>query len=274
MEKAQFQKLILDFYVKNRRDLPWRAKGKKRSDPYAILVSEVMLQQTQASRVVPKFLSFMKAFPTVQKLAYATTQEVLKEWQGLGYNRRGLFLHNSAKEIVARFGGIVPRNPEALESLPGIGPYTARAILAFAYNVAHPFIETNIRSVYIHHFFEGSAEKITDKELLKVITDTLPKENAREWYAALMDYGAYLKATLPNPSRRAKAHVKQKAFKGSVREVRGAILRLLTETGKITRTRLTKMLEQFEDERIEKAIEGLKKDGMISVAQSFVSIKK
>lgn len=272
MKKAQFQKFIWDFYAKNRRDLPWRAKGKKPSDPYAILVSEVMLQQTQASRVVPKFLSFMKAFPTVQKLASATTQEVLKEWQGLGYNRRGLFLHNSAKEIVTRFGGKVPRNPEDLESLPGIGPYTARAILAFAYNSAHPFIETNIRSVYIHHFFQDSVEKIADKELLKVITDTLPKENASDWYAALMDYGAHLKATLPNPSRRAKAHVIQKPFKGSVREVRGAILRFLTEEGKSTHLKLAKELAQFDRERIEKAMEGLEKDGMIVVSKTSVAL--
>lgn len=270
MKNSQFQKRIWDFYAKNRRDLPWRTREKKPSDPYAILVSEMMLQQTQAIRVIPKFLSFMKAFPTVQTLARATTQEVLKQWQGLGYNRRGLFLHKSAKEIVARFGGTVPSNPEELESLPGIGPYTARAILAFAYNVAHPFIETNIRSVYIHHFFEDSAEKITDKELLKVITDTLPKENAQEWYAALMDYGAHLKATLPNPSRRAKAHVKQTAFKGSVREVRGAIVRLVTEKGKISYTTLKKQLVQFDSERVEKAMEGLKKDKMIRVVKNNV----
>ncbi len=268
MKTAEFQKLIWDFYRKNKRDLPWRGVG----DPYAIMVSELMLQQTQASRVAPKFVSFMKKFPTAKKLAAASTSEVLTQWQGLGYNRRGLFLHKAAKEIISKFKGKIPRTPEELESLPGIGPYTARAILAFAYDLPHPFIETNIRSVYIHHFFEDSAEKISDTELLKVVTETLPKKNARDWYAALMDYGAHLKATLPNPSRKAKAHVKQAPLKGSVREVRGAILKVLAEKGSLSTKSLQKELARFDEERKKKAMEGLLKEGMIVSQKGRVSL--
>lgn len=225
-QRRKFIALIRRFYTKNRRDLPWR----RTTDPYHILVSEVMLQQTQVSRVEKKYSEFLRAFPTVKKLAAAPTSEVLKVWQGMGYNRRALALKHAAEVIVRKHKGKVPSDPTLLEALPGIGHYTARAICAFAFNHPDAFIETNIRRVYIHHFFSGKSD-ISDNELLPLIEATLDRKDPRIWYSALMDYGATLPKTTINPNRRSKHYTKQKPFKGSTREVRGKIIRTLTEHG-------------------------------------------
>lgn len=190
------------------------------------MVSEIMLQQTQADRVVGYWQTFLAALPTPQSLAKADTATLLSLWQGLGYNRRALALGKTGVAIVKNFSGNVPKTEEDLRSLPGIGPYTAGAIRAFAYNQPGVFLETNIRTVYIHHFF-ADQEKVTDNDLLPIVAATTDQKNPREWYWALMDYGAYLKKTTGNATKRSKTYSKQKAFKGSDRQVRGRIIRIL-----------------------------------------------
>jgi A/G-specific adenine glycosylase len=186
---AAFRRTVLTHFKKEgRHTLPWRAT----TDPYSITVSEIMLQQTQAGRVVEKYRAFLKRFPTVQSLARAQLPAVLALWSGLGYNRRAKFLHQMAKTIVSELGGKFPRTADGLEALPGIGPYTARAICAFAYNQPVAFIETNIRTVFIHHFFSDT-EKIPDATLLPIVEMVIDRKNPRQWYAALMDYGSSLK---------------------------------------------------------------------------------
>lgn len=219
-----FRRTIWSFWRKNRRDFPWRTTR----DPYAILVSEVMLQQTQTDRVVPKFGAFLKTFPTVRALARASLGDVLKAWQGLGYNRRARMLHACARELVERHAGVVPEDPEILTQLSGVGPYTARAVCVFAFQQARPMIETNIRRVYMHHFFSGRMG-VPDRELLPVIEQTMSTRRPHEWFAALMDYGAFLARSIDNPNKRSAGYVIQKPFRGSLREMRGKILRLMTE---------------------------------------------
>jgi A/G-specific adenine glycosylase len=240
------------------RDLPWR----RSRDPYEVLVSEVMLQQTQAPRVVPKFEAFIEAFPTAEALAAAPTAEVLAAWQGLGYNRRALSLKRAAETIVAEHGGRVPDTLEGLMALPGIGHATAAQVLAFAYNIGVPFIETNIRSVYLHEFFPG-AEGVPDAAVLPLVAATLDEEHAREWYWALMDYGTWLKATTPNPSRASKHHTKQGSFAGSNRQLRGRLLAALIERGGRSAEELADAVG-FERERVQQALEALQSEGFAS----------
>lgn len=206
-----------------REDLPWR----QTTDPYRILVSEVMLQQTQVSRVVPKYEAFIAAFPTVEVLANAPVDALLAAWQGLGYNRRALALKRAAELIVREHGGLVPAALEDLVALPGIGHATAAQILAFAFDTGVPFIETNIRAVYLHEFFPG-VEDVPDSAVLPLVAKTLDHARPREWFWALLDYGTYLKASTPNPSRRSRHHTRQSRFEGSNRQLRGRLLAELT----------------------------------------------
>lgn len=206
------------------RSFPWR----ETANPYRILVSEVMLQQTQVHRVVPKYRSFLKKFPTLRALAEATLGDVLREWSGLGYNRRAKMLHACAQKVAMEHRGIFPKTYEELLALPGVGPYTAGAILAFAFNTPRPLIETNIRTVFLFHYFPGR-EGVADAELMTHIERTLDRREPRLWYNALMDYGAWIKETYGNHNARSKSYVKQSKFKGSARELRGKILRVLGE---------------------------------------------
>jgi A/G-specific adenine glycosylase len=225
--EKKFITTVQQFYTEHgRHTLPWR----KTHNPYRILVSEIMLQQTQVERVIPKYQNFLKLFPTVEVLAAASLGQVLVAWQGLGYNRRAKMLHACAQVVVNDLGGIWPKTHSGLLALPGVGPYTASAVLAFAFNVPTPLIETNVRTVYIHHFFPNETN-VLDSALLPIIERTLDKENPRIWYASLMDYGSYLKATVGNKSRASKHHVKQSTFAGSNRQIRGAIIRLLGSCG-------------------------------------------
>lgn len=217
-----FRNIVMQHWrAHGRHTLPWR----RTDDPYAILVSEIMLQQTQVERVMPYFTRWMKQFPTVSSLARVPLSEVLKEWSGLGYNRRAKMLHECAKKIVTEHAGEVPRDFTALIALPGIGPYTAGAIRSFAFDEPSVLIETNIRAALIHHFFPH-AMKVSDRMLLPHAEKAMCGQNPRTWNAALMDYGAYIKKTNPNPSRRSAHHTKQEKFEGSLRQMRGAILRL------------------------------------------------
>lgn len=221
---SQFHQTVYDHYLKNgRHTLPWRHT----TDPYKILVSEVMLQQTQVDRVILKYKEFIKRFPNFKTLAAAPTSAVLTLWSGLGYNRRALYLHRTAKTVALGMGGVFPHLPTVSElvQLPGIGPNTAGAILAYAFNAPVVFIETNIRSVFIHHFFKS--QSVSDAQLLPLIQQTLDTKNPRLWYWALMDYGVFLKKQFKNPSRRSAHHTKQSKFEGSNRQMRGAVLKAL-----------------------------------------------
>lgn len=257
-KEVQFVATVWAYYAQGgRTHLPWR-KTKK---PYDILVSEVMLQQTQVDRVAPKFHLFLKLFPNVTALANAPLGRVLRAWQGLGYNRRAKMLHQCAKQIVEKYNGVFPKTYEGLVALPGIGPYTAGAVVAFAYNEAVPIIETNIRTVYLHHFFFDATD-VDDREIVRCIVRTLDTKKPRAWYYALMDYGAYLKKTLGNQNTRSKHYTKQSKFEGSDRQIRGAILRILTEHKK-TRMQFHSDLKQFEDVRIDAQLEKLEREGII-----------
>ncbi len=230
---SRFRKVVWAYYrAHGRHDLPWR----ETHDPYKILVSEVMLQQTQVERVIPFYKKFIKKFPTVRRLAAAPLSDVLKIWQGLGYNRRAKMLHQAAKEF-PRFDLVARSNlVETLEKLPGVGSYTARAVTAFAFNQDVVFVETNIRTAVIHHFFTDETgqhpvlAKISDKEIEKILREVLPKGKTREWYSALMDYGAFLKRSGISYNAKSKKYTKQSKFSGSLREARGAILRALAES--------------------------------------------
>jgi A/G-specific adenine glycosylase len=256
---GNFRRTVRAHYRKHRRDLLWR----RTADPYKILVSEIMLQQTQADRVVEKYRTFLKHFPTITALAEASLRDVLLEWQGLGYNRRAVMLHRTARAVVAQHGGKVPRTVEELEALQGIGRNTACAIAAFAYNQPVVFIETNIRSVFLHHFFPAAA-LVSDKEVLELIAVTLDKKNPREWYWALMDYGTFLKKLHQNPSRRSAHYKRQSPFKGSDRELRGKITRLRLERPRISEKKLIE-LAGIDLARAQKIVEQLKKEGLFAV---------
>ena len=230
----KFRRSVWNYWKKNgRHDLPWR----KTKDPYKILVSEVMLQQTQVPRVIEKYKEFLHAFPNVETLARSNLADVLKVWSGMGYNRRGKYLRDAAIAIVRQYGGEIPCDAVSLRSLPGVGPYTASAVLVFAFNSPDTLIETNVRAAYIHHFFNASAAlrlnlraRIADKELLPFIEATATGQDPRTWHWALMDYGSHLKKLHKNPSRASAHYVKQSKFEGSLRQVRGAILRELNKS--------------------------------------------
>jgi len=219
-----FQRHVMEFYAaKGRHDMEWRHTG----DPYKIVVSEIMLQQTQVPRVAVIYPKFIEKFPDVAALAAADQADLLAAWQGMGYNRRALNLRKLAEVIVNEYGGKIPEDPAILKTLPGIGPATSCSIAAFAFNRPVVFIETNIRRVFIHYFFEEGVV-VDDRELIPLITAMLP-ENSREWYWALMDLGTALKASVQNPNQRSRHYTKQKTFEGSDRKIRGEVLKRMLE---------------------------------------------
>lgn len=251
-----FQRTVRGYYKKNgRHTLPWR----QTYSPYRILVSEIMLQQTQVERVIPKYKNFLKKFPTLSVLANAPLSAVLIEWQGLGYNRRAKMLQSAARAILTEHNGRFPKSKEELLALPGIGPYTASAIRVFAFNEPETLIETNVRSVFIHHFFPKK-KKVSDASLFPLIVASVDVQNPREWYSALMDYGSHVKQTVGNASRRSAHHVRQKPFKGSNRELRGTIMRELSK-----RKRSMTYLETlgFDKKHLLSQLDSLRKEGMI-----------
>ncbi len=254
-EITAFRKSVWNYYRKEgRHDLPWR----KTRNPYRILVSEVMLQQTQVPRVIEKYKAFLTAFPTVRALADASLSDVLKVWSGLGYNRRGKYLHDAAKKTIAEFGGSLKL--ATAHPLPGVGPYTRAAVRVFAFNEPRTMIETNIRAVYIHHFFPDM-KSIPDRDLIPLIEAAADGQDPRAWHWALMDYGVHLKKLHNNPTRKSDNYVMQSKFIGSLREVRGAILKLLT-TGAHGDLALAQKLH-FDEKRIRDALNGLLRDGLV-----------
>lgn len=223
-EILEFKQQIYQFYKSNKRTFAWRDD----ITPYKIVVSEIMLQQTQTSRVIPKFYAWIERFPNFTSLAKASNQEVLQYWQGLGYNRRGLALLNIAQTVCAQFNNQLPQCPKTLQTFPAIGPNTAGSINAFAFNNPIVFIETNIRTVFTHHFFPQQAN-IDDKQLLPLIEQTLDRKDPRNWYYALMDYGVHLKKKLPRINAASKHYTRQSKFEGSKRQIRGIVIKILTE---------------------------------------------
>ena len=259
--RESFRKEVTDYWEKHgRHPLPWRHTD----DAYRILVSEVMLQQTQVPRVTLKYAEFLKKFPTVHALAKARLADVLKVWSGLGYNRRGKYLHDAAKAIVREHKGKVPREYTALRKLSGVGDYTARAVRVFAFNEPDVLIETNIRAAYIHHYF-GAHKKVTDAEILPLAEEAAKGQDPREWHWALMDYGSFVKKLHQNPTRLSAHYVVQMKFEGSLRQVRGAILKLLTQ-GPRGDLALAHELS-YDAKKVREALSGLKRDGLVVPAR-------
>ena len=256
-EIQSFRKKINTYYKNHSRTLPWR----QISEPYHILVSEIMLQQTQVDRVVDKYNQFIRIFPTIKKLAKAPIEKVLKTWQGLGYKRRASMINKCAQIIINNYKGIIPDNIEELQKLPGIGKATAASICVFAFHKQLIFIETNIRTVFIHEFFPNR-KKITDNELIPLIKQTLDRRNPFKWYSALMDYGAYLKNKNPNPSRKSAHHTKQSRFEGSDRQIRGKILRLLLSKKRLSFKKMNSGL-QVDPRRLKKILHRLLEEGFL-----------
>lgn len=264
-KEQKFVETLWQYYNQSgRHTLPWR----KTTDPYKILVSEIMLQQTQVSRVLPKYKEFLKAFPNTKKLAEASLGDVLRVWQGLGYNRRAKFLKQAAEVVVTKHKGKWPKTYEELLALPGIGSYTAAAVMSFAYNEAVVLIETNVRTVYLHHFFQDQ-HGVSDNDLVPIIERALDYMRPREWHWALMDYGSHLKSSHGNANVRSESYKKQSDFKTSNRYVRGAIIRELSQQS-LTTQKLVSTLSDIEPEQIETQLKILQDEELvIRVGQKY-----
>ncbi|MCF7831771.1 MAG: A/G-specific adenine glycosylase [Candidatus Pacebacteria bacterium] len=267
--KKQFRNIIWSYYeAHGRHDLPWR----KTHNPYKILVSEIMLQQTQVDRVIPKYKKFVQTFPSFVSLANGGARDVLLLWQGLGYNNRAIRLQQAARQIVDMYRGKLPNDQSILESLPGIGPYTASAVRCFSWNEHVVCIETNIRRVFLHHFFSGQ-ESVSDKEILPVIEKMIDIGQPRAWYFALMDYGSFLKTQIENPNKKSRGYTKQSVFNGSDRQIRGKILKLLLAEKKSIKKKSLESLLDVDSERLEKILHTMIKDNLIMIKNRNVSLK-
>lgn len=275
----KFKKVVWDYYkISGRGNLPWR----ENINPYRVWVSEVMLQQTQVDRVVNFFNAWIRAFPAVKKLAESSQIEILKLWKGLGYNSRAIRMKKTAELIMQDYKGKFPNDYESLQKLPGIGPYTAGAISAFASNQPVVIIETNIRRVFIHHFFNDEID-VHDESILELVKKTLDTKKPRGWYWALMDYGSFLGRTLNikgkkyNPNVQSKHYTKQSKFTGSDREIRGKILEVLlyaknnTISNKKLQTEISNLSK--DEKRITKIVNELHRDGFIEIAKNKISLK-
>lgn len=248
-----FQRHILDWYDTFKRDLPWRDDP----DPYHILVSEIMLQQTQVDRVIPKYLAFLARFPTLQSLAAASVADVLRQWQGLGYNRRALNLKRAADVAVREYGGTLPATVEGLEALPGIGKYTARAVASFAFRLQVPVVDTNVRRVLAG--FAG--RELSERETWTLAERLLPEGRAADWNQALMDYGALVDR--PRPKRTGK---RSEPFEQSNRFWRGRIVDALRDRPTVSFDGLLAALPypDREEERVRSLVRALHEEGMVA----------
>jgi A/G-specific adenine glycosylase len=273
----RLQLRILRWYGENRRDLPWR----RTTDPYAILVSEIMLQQTQVARVVPKYDEWLAGLPTLEALAGAPLEDVLRLWRGLGYNSRARRLRECALAVCAAANGAVasggapdsggtgaslPRDAVALRALPGIGPYTARAVLIFAHNDDLAAVDANVRRVLTHEL--RLPHDLTDRGLQAIADAALPRGRSRDWHNALMDYGALVltaRATGIAPRTR------QSAFKGSRRWYRSRLLGILLDEGSQAVPALAARLELPEADAAE-LVALLQRDGLVRREGALVRV--
>ncbi len=259
----EFHDTIWGYYRTHARPMPWRDAPTF----YNVLISELMLQQTQVSRVEPKFVAFTQRFPSMIELAQAPLADVMSQWVGLGYNRRAKYLHEASRLIVKNGQ---PRGVAELVALPGVGKNTAAAIMNYAYNSATPFVETNIRTVYIESFFKGKVD-ITDRQILDLVTTTIDYEHPREWFWALMDYGAHLKASGLANTASSHHYRRQTPLAGSVRQMRGWIVRALAG-GALSRARLTR---QFgDDARFTGALSALQSEGLVTETNGTLHLTK
>ncbi len=255
----EFREIIYGYYGLHGRSFPWRTT----SDPYKILLSELMLQQTQVSRVLPKYQAFLEYWPTLSDLSKGSLTDILSLWRGLGYNRRALALKKIADISVERYEGTLPESQKELLSLPMVGPATSAALLAFAYGKPSLYLETNIRRVLIY-FFYHERERVHDKDLYTLLDLVLDRENPKEWYYAFMDYGVYLKELVPNPNRRSAHYTRQTKFENSNRQIRGELLTIFTERGAVSRDDILRILT-FSSDRIDTCLDALVKEGFIVI---------
>jgi len=263
-----FQHMVLSHFKQYGRDMTWR----NTRDPYQILVSEIMLQQTQVERVTTKFPEFIREFPDFASLAIAPLANVLTVWQGMGYNRRAIALQKCAIRVMNEHNGILPADVDILATFPGIGRATASSIAAFAFNLPVVFIETNIRRVFIHFFFTDT-EIVSDSDILPLIEKTLYLENPRVWYWALMDFGSALKKTIPNPNRRSKHFMKQTPFEGSDRKLRGELLKLLLKDQFLVEDKAVVCFNE-DPQRIRKILRTLEAEGFIKFQDNKFVLKE
>ena len=251
------QNRLLDWYAVNRRDLPWR----RTTDPYAVLVSEIMLQQTQVPRVVPRFDDWLSTWPDLESLAAAPLADVLQRWQGLGYNNRARRLQACAQAAVAAAApgarAELPRTPQGLRALPGVGPYTARAVLIFAHNDDLAAVDANVRRVLTHEL--GLPEELGQKEVQAIADAVLPRGRSRDWHNALMDYGSLV---LTARSTGIASLSRQGAFEGSRRQKRARLLRCLLDQGPQPLAELAAALDLPPAEAAD-VLERLGRDGLV-----------
>ena len=264
----RFRSIIYHYYFTHQRAFSWR----ENITPYRIFISEIMLQQTQTSRVQPKFDAFLAAFPDFTSLAGASFTEVLRLWKGLGYNRRARFLKEAAEIVCDQFSSVLPKDPQTLLTLPGIGPATAASIAVFAFNEPHVFIETNIRTVFLHFFFHADTG-VDDKEIKLLVEQTLDRDRPRDWYYALMDYGVMLKKSVGNLNRKSRHYTKQSQFQGSDRQLRGQILQVLLDQKEIGLEDLVHTLNES-TKRVERIIHSLCTDGLTSLKNNTLKLVK
>jgi len=259
--KKQFISDVWSHYNRHSRSMPWRNAGPGgKFDPYKILVSELMLQQTQVERVIPKFNEFIAAFPSPEDLAAASLEDVLKYWSGLGYNRRAKYLHDIAKSLQHTD---FPQTISELTVFKGIGHNTAAAVLVYSYNMPIAFVETNVRTAFLHYFIDDGS-MIDEKQFLSLAEQVLDTHSPREWHWALMDYGSHLKKSGVKNLSRAKIHKKQSPFEGSLRQIRGRVLKELVG-GPIDKNNLGNLIN---DKRLELALSDLQTEALIELQQN------
>ncbi len=261
-EIAAFRRKIWRFYRRYSRDLPFR----KTDDPYKIAVAEIMLQQTQVERVIDKYLAWISRWPSWKDLATASRRELLTAWSGLGYNRRAVYLNKMARIICRDYDGRLPETPEELRRLPGIGPYTSRAILIFAFNKNLITIDTNIRRVLIHEL--DLSPEISSSKLEEIASRLLPRGRARDWHNALMDYS---RLALPKSLAAIPPVSKQSPFEGSLRQIRGEIIRRLTTHRRVALTTIAGALDR-DIEDVRRAAQSLAVEGIVAVGSSYITL--
>ncbi len=261
-----FREIVFDYYRKHGRSFAWR----ETSDPYRILLSELMLQQTQTERAAPKYTAFVERWPDFKSLSEAPFSEILILWKGLGYNRRAMALKQIAVIVEQQYSGILPETYDELIKLPMVGPATASAVMAFAYHKSALYLETNIRRVLLYYFYQNS-EKVRDQELYKMLDAVQVREGEglgpKNWYYALMDYGVFLKKMIKNPNRRSAHYTRQETFENSNRQVRGQILTVFTEKGRVSKRELYGYLN-FPQKKIEACLSALQSEGFIIPLES------
>lgn len=250
---------MLDYYRTQGRVMPWRT----RRTPYRVLVSEIMLQQTGIARVESKYGPFLARFPSFAALAAASVEEVLGAWKGLGYNRRALALRQSALIVSTVHRGRLPRTVDEMAKLPGVGKATAAAVLVYAYGIPVAFIETNVRRVFLHFFFPGE-EGIPDSRILPLVNETMDRENPRDWFYALMDYGTMLAKREGNANRRSRHYKRQSRFEGSLRQMRGMVLEAMLKLSNATARQIAAAVGT-DDDRLPDALSQLVAEGFLEL---------